>query len=393
MSEVRSAAMTILAALVAVFAVSGSSLAENAPSEVSVQDSGPQHSQATDEKHQGHKWERRTMTLDNGTARYTFQYSACVDPSHGDQRFGYEGYFGMPGPSSCNWYHGGFLFVSLNGKDIGSFPLSNMQVVETGARGTFQMVFEHPDAVVRLRTMLLPGANHVLADLTWKARLQAEVKTITLRTVCYPSFFTAWHHRQGDRHCSTPRADKHEPEVLELDPEKDTYLYYYDTVFDVAKGEGEGPCAMMFTPECIKSGRVQIGNYGVTTELEAKPEARRLRLAFWDFNGKKNAEADTYFKAHGVEDQRQLAQVDFRPEPIVRLNVAQLQAEAEKYLKQAGEEAKAYRPQVEELLGKVRDLKGKADEGDWKAETELATVLAESTTLFWKLKIAALLNE
>ncbi|MBI3922455.1 MAG: hypothetical protein HY318_13620, partial [Armatimonadetes bacterium] len=122
-----------------VLCIEGSLVVGEEPrNEVSVNDSGSQYSQATSQKHSGHKWERRTMALENSLARYSFLYSACVDPSHPNDRAFDEGYFGMPGPSSCNWYHGGFLSLNLNGRDIGTVPLADMRVIETGTRGSFQ---------------------------------------------------------------------------------------------------------------------------------------------------------------------------------------------------------------------------------------------------------------
>ncbi len=366
--------------------------AEQAAPEVSVHDTGPQHSQASHKGHEGHQWERRAITLDQGAIRYGFQYASCVDPSHGDQRFSLEGALGMPIPSSSNWYHGGFLFITLNGKEVGGFPLSDARVLETGARGAFQMVWEHPDATVGLRLLMPAGANHVLADLKWKPRGGAEIKSVGIRAICYPSYFTSWNKRKGDRHCQTPRIDKREPEILALEPEKDAYLYYYDTIFDVAKGEGEGPCAMMFAPAGIQGGRVAIGDYAVTTELTVKPEANEVRLAFWDFHGVKNADAEAYLKAHAAEDLARLTTLDFRPEPVRQLQADRLKAEATKLLAEAGDGGKPYRASVEKLIAQAGDLQGKAAGGDWKAEADLSGVLTSSTDLFWRLRIAALLN-
>ncbi|HHX40952.1 MAG TPA: hypothetical protein GX715_13420 [Armatimonadetes bacterium] len=370
----------------------GAATAFAAEAEVAVDDSGVRSRVSTSQGHAGHRWEERTFNLNSGAARYAFRYSACVDPSHGDSRPAGEGSLGMPVPSSTNWYHSGFLFLSINGKEATTFPLSDSRVLEKGARGSFQMVFEHPDAVVGLRALMLPGANHVLMDLTWTPRTPGAVKSARLKAICYPSFFTSWHKRKGDRHCMTPRIDEREPKTLELDPAADGYLYYYDTIFDVARGEGDGPCALIFTPEGVQSGQVAIGNYAVITTLTLKPDAGRVRLAFYDFTGKKNAEAEAYLKAHGLEDRDRLAKLDFRPEEVRTLQVAQFEADAARYLADAGEDGKPFQPKVESLLTRVKELKAKADANDWRAEAELAGLLFDSQDLFWKLRIAALLN-
>jgi hypothetical protein len=55
-------------------------------------------------------------------------------------------------------------------------------------------MWTHPDAIVRLRVVMLPGSNHVLCDLSWKPQPDKTVKTVSMVLRCYPSFFTAWEH-------------------------------------------------------------------------------------------------------------------------------------------------------------------------------------------------------
>jgi hypothetical protein len=360
--------------------------------EVSVQDSGSQINPVTFECTPGHKAETRLISLDSGAVKYTFRYCGCQDPSHGDLRPAAEGNFGMPAPTTANWYWGGFLFVLVNGKDATQYRLGDLRVIETGRRGALQILWAHPDAEVGLRLLMLPGANHVMAYLVWRPRPQAAVKSVVVRLVCYPSFFTAARHRRGERHCQIPRIDKREPEALKLVPDQDVYLYFYDKVFDTAKGEGDGPCAALVAPEAVLGGQVQIGDYAVITELRLKGEAGQARLAFYDFTGRTNAEAEAYLKAHAVEDLAQLANADFRPEAVRRLQADRLQAEATQLLAAAADDGKPYRAKIEEFLSRVAALKASADRGDWKAEAELASVLAGSEDLFWKLKAMAALN-
>jgi hypothetical protein len=359
---------------------------------VSVHDTGSQIAPVTYECTPGHKAETRLTTLDSGTIRYTFRYSGCVDPSHGELRPSAEGNFGMPEPTAGNWYWGGFLEVLVNGADAVRYRVADMRVTESGSRGAFQVLWAHPDAEVGLRLMLLPNSNHVLAYLVWKPKPGATIKTVAVRLRCYPSFFTAARHRQGERHCQTPRIDKREPETLELEPAKDTYLYYYDAVFDPAKGEGDGPCAAVVAPEGVPGGRVQIGDYAVMTTLDLKPEAGQCRFALYDFTGLKNAEAEAYLKAHAAEDLAQLEATDFRPAAARQLDVEGFKAEAAKLLADAADDGKALQPKVDELLGRMTALKGKADQGDWTAEAELANALETSQDLFWRLRTFAVLN-
>ena len=361
-------------------------------SDVSVQDSGSQIQPATYECNPSHKAETHSVSLQSGSLKYTFRYRGCVDPSHGDARPAAEGNFGMPEPTSANWYWGGFLKILINGKDATRYRLDDMRVIESGRRGAFQVMWSHPDADVGLRLMMLPGGNHVMAQLVWTPKPRATVKSVVVRLVCYPSYFTTSRHRRGDRHCQTPRIDRHEPDTLKLVPDRDTWLYFYDTVFDVAKGEGDGPCAALVAPDAVQSGRVQIGDYSVSTELTLKPEARESRLAFYDFTGSKNAEAEAYLKAHAAEDLARLLQSDFRPEAVRQFQAERLRAEAAQLLAAAADDAKPYRAEMETFLTRVTALKTTVDRGDWKAEAELATLLMNSANLFWKLKAIAVLN-
>ena len=381
----------VAAALLAV-AAPGSPAADGPAGTVSVRDTGPRLEFCTHECNKAHKRDDRRITLDSGARHYTFLYSGCQDPSHGDLRPSAEGNFGMPAPTVANWYWGGFFQVFVNGTDATRYKVNDLRVTEKGARGGFQIVWAHPDADVGLRLLMLPGSNHVLAFLKWTPRAGATLKSVDVGLRCYPSFFTSSRQRKGERHCQTPRIDKREPETLELVPDKDTYLFYYDAVFDPAKGEGDGPCAALVAPDGVQGGKVTIGDYAVSTRITLKPEAGQARLAFYDFAGRKNAEAETYLKAHAAADMARLAQLDFRPDAARTLQPDRLRTESAKLLADAGEDAKTLRPKIEELLARAAGLKAKADAGDWAAEGDLVTALANSEDLFWKLRTFAVLN-
>jgi hypothetical protein len=361
--------------------------------EVQTKDTGPETNTATWECTPGHTIEKRRVTLDNGLRRYTFQFQGCQDPSHEGRHPCSEGNFGMPDPTTANWYWGGFLKIVVNGTDAVLFDREDLQVTEHGARGGFQAIWAHPDAEVGLRILLPAGANHVLGHLVWQPRPGAKVETVALNMTCYPSFFTAARQRTGERHCGTPRTDEVEPNTLELVPDEDLYLYYYDAVFDVANGQGDGPCAAMVAPETVDGGRVRITGYPVHTEVRLKPEAGEARLAFYDFTGLTNEEAGEYLSTHAAEDLAGLREADFRPAPVRALVLEELRAEAQTLLAAAAEDGVALKPQVDELLARVADLKARADQRDWRAEAELASLLAGSEDLFWKLRAFAVLND
>jgi len=359
---------------------------------VDVSDTGAAITPATWECTAGHPIAKRTISLQSGAANYAFLIAGCQDPSHDGKHPCSEGNFGMPSPSSANWYWGGFLRVMVNGSDATVCDLRDVRVLERGPRGSFQVIWAHPDADVGLRLMMLGGENHVDADVVWKPREGATVQSISLQLTCYPSFFTAARHRQGERHCRTPRIDQKEPSTVEVQPGEDTFLYYYDAVFDVAKGEGDGPCAVVLDPAGIAGGSVSIGNYAVQTTLNLKPEAGQARLALYDFTGKTNADAEAYLRDHGAADQVALSKADFRPEPVRGLQPNQLRTDALNLLALAADDGQALEPRVMELLTKVDALKAAADQGDWIAEADLSTALLDSVDLFWKLQTFAALN-
>jgi len=359
---------------------------------VKVIDGGAQMNAADWECTAGHQVRKQRLTLDSGIVRYTFLISGCQDPSHEGKHPCAEGNFGMPDPVSANWYWGGFFRVLVNGSDATVCDLRDVRVIEQGRRGAFQVIWVHPDAEVGLRLLMMPGGNHVLALLVWRPREGKTVTSVQVRLTCYPSFFTAARNRKGERHCRTPRIDDTEPNTLTLEPEQDTYLYYYDAIFDVANGEGDGPCAALVSPKGVAGGKVAIGDYAVQTEINLRADAGEARLGFYDFTGLKNAEAENYLSAHADEDLVQLEDADFRPEAVRTLNHDRLKAEALKLLADAAEDGKALEPQVQGLLAKVADLKTKAEGGDWLAEADLASGLIDSEDLFWKLRTFAVLN-
>ena len=305
---------------------------------VAVLDGGPKLNAATWECTAGHQIQKRQLTIDSGAVRYSFSICGCTDPSHGDQHPCSEGIFGMPTPSRANWYAGGFMKILINGADATLYGASDVRVLETGDRGSFQVVWAHPDAEVGMRMMMLPGGNHVLTDLTWRPREGKTVETVALQLICYPSYFTTFNHRDGDRHVMTPGTDVVQPESFDLVAEQDTWLYYYDTIFDVAKGEGDGPCAMAIDPPALAGGRVSIGAYGTSTRIDLKPEPGGARVAFYDFTGLTNAQAEEYMTGHGAGDLAELAATDFRPDPVRELDVAALAAEANGLLADAADD-------------------------------------------------------
>lgn len=383
----------LASALTAAFAVLLSAAVVSADGIVSVHAPDKRLQLSTHEcKVGGHQIEYRNVTIDSGAVRYGLQYSGCTDPSHEGRHPSSEGNFGMPQPVPGNWYWGGFMRVLINGLDATLCDLTDWRAIETGQRGVFQVRFAHPDADVTMRFMMLPGGNHLMTDLRWSPREGAALKTVTVELRCYPSFFTAARHRDGARRCRTPRTEAVQGAKLQIAVGEDGWLYYYDEVFDVARGEGDGPCAALAAPEGLIGGSVDVGSYAVNTLLDYDPAAGRARLGFYDFTGKTNAQAGDYLAQNGARDLAELIAADFRPSTVQTLDVAAMRAEATRLLTDAGDDADRLRKQVEDLVDKIAALKAGADAGDMGAEADIGAQIEASADLFWKLRAFAVLN-
>lgn len=362
------------------------------PPPVSIQERAPTYRTGLKEGHREHKWEERSVVLDSGKVAYTIKYSSCVDPSHPGVRVYDEGYLGMPMPCAANWYHSGFFFLRVNGQDVGESPLLDLRVTERGERGAFHLVWETADARVRVQFLTTSGSERLLCQVTCLPKEGKKVETLEVLCRCYPSYFTSHNRRQGDRTLITPRTAEHEPATVALDPATDSYLLYLDGVFDVAKGEGDGPCALLFLPEEIASGTVQLTNYPVNTTLKASPGALRLRFAFWDFKGRTNAEATEFLKQNGKAASDELRALDFRPPLLAAFTAGAIPAELKALLTAAAADGERLQPAAEELVGKLLDSQRRADAGDWAAEAEFAQQFADYDAMRWKLRIYGLLN-
>lgn len=386
------------AALVAVVFAATELRAQDAPdtafvSPVTAQDSGPKTMRnGWIAGHKDHTWQEQLVRLSSDVISYQIKYRACVDASHAGVRAFDEGYIGMPGPTAANWYHTGFFHIEINGEQLGIHPLTDMRVTESGGRGAFHMVWDTPHYVARLQFVLAPGADHLLSQLRWQPKPGHTVDLVKVRLTCYPSFFTAARNRQGDRTLITPRTSVHETAGVKLVPAQDTYLLYTDTVFDVANGEGAGPCAMLFLPEQIAAGSVRVASYPVQTMLEAASDTHRLRFAFWDFTGKTNAEAQSRLTEHAVNVREALAQATFSAEALVDFDPVAAQADIEKLLTNARADGQRMRAEISSLLRQLGQLKTSAEQGQWEAEAEFAELHPRYDALTWKLRIFALLN-
>lgn len=294
---------------------------------VQLQEPTERNLSADSKDHPGHLFREQTATFDLGDVDYRIAYKACVDPAHGDQVAPLEGYLGMPGPSSCNWYHGGFLAIHLNGRDIGATPLSSMTVVENTGRAIMDMVWRDQAADVRVRIVGLPGRDYLICEVALDP--VAEITSVGLKLRCYPSFFTSYHKRDGARRVQTPATLIEQGANETLPADENWWAVYYDEVFDVERGEGEGPCALLLPPGQATEIRLAPGGYSVETALDFPAHTRRIRLAVWDYHGRTNADALASMRAGAEAVRRELDQADFTPEALTTFDVATAREEVQ----------------------------------------------------------------
>ncbi len=334
----------------------------------------------------------QTATFGLGDLTYRIAYKACVDPAHGDKVAPLEGYLGMPGPCSCNWYHGGFLFIRLNGRDIGTTPLSSMTVVERGERAILDLVWRDEAANVRARFVGLPGHDCLFCEVAIEPL--EDITAVGLELRCYPSFFTSWHKRDGARRIQTPAQLVEQGSPARAPLADNWWAVYYDDIFDVAKGEGAGPCSMLIVPEDGAEISFAPGSYAVTTGISLPADTTRVRMAFWDHKGATNAEALEHVRESADEVRGLLEDADFTPAAVTGFDVAAARADVERAL--AAEAAReALADQIEDMEAWLDSYAPAGDEGQpgVAAQEELLRSIDMYNGFRWEVKLIELLTE
>ncbi|MBT3381338.1 MAG: hypothetical protein HN742_20275 [Lentisphaerae bacterium] len=329
-----------------------------------------------------------------GPVDYAIAYKAAYDPNQPERAFPLEGTIGMPRPASCNWYHGGFLFVLVNGQDIGTAPLSSMVAAESGKRAILDLVWYHAAADVRVRFAGLPEQDYLICEIAIDPK--TEVKTLAVKLRCYPSFFTSWRKRVGARRIQTPGGIVMEGERKTFPGEESWWAVFYDDVFDPGRGEGEGPCALLVDPAPMREIRHTPTGYPVETVLSCTPDTRRVRLALWDFRGKDNATALARIRSAADTVREQLETIDLTPEALSTFDAEAARREVAEALSS---------PSVPSALAdKLQDVMKRLDRVNPDAPTHEGpgtvsrqeALLATSAALnrvIWEVRLTALLND
>lgn len=341
----------------------------------------------------GHETEtlhERVASFDLGRHSYAISYKAGYDKAKPGRAFPLEGYVGMPRPSACNWYHSGFLQVLMNGEDVGRRAISSMLVAERGSRGILDMVWHHELGDVRIRFLGLPGRDCLHCEITVEPR--GPLASLTVKVRCYPSFFTSWHKRVGARRIKTPHALIKEGQRAKLPARDHWWAVYYDEVFDVAGGEGVGPCALLLDPAQASDITFAPGGYAVDTVMSFSPGTRRIRLAFWDLSKRTNAEALAHISRLAPDVRRELHRMDFTPAGVREFDVAAVRTHLEEALR-----LPPVRKQLAGQIAEVRTLLGMhtsdAGASSIAAEERLLQAIDKYRGFIWEVKLAELLAD
>jgi hypothetical protein len=165
---------------------------------------------------------------------------------------------------------------------------------------------------------------------------------------------------------------------VELPAQGNEWLLYYDEVFDVARGEGVGPCAMVISSDEATSVRVQPGSYAVDTEVSYKPDGRRLHLAFWDLAGRTNADALQALPGAAEKTQAQFVRHTFTPEAVLQFGPEEARREittalqSEAVRTKLGERAKEFLAALDRMAPA------------FDPDAAIPAVLAEEQFLTWR---------
>lgn len=335
----------------------------------------------------------QTLTMDTGVKQYGLRYVAAYDEKRPGVAIPGEGYLGMPQPASCNWYHGGFFDLQINGQSIGTTPVHSVTGRSSGERGIADFVFDTPMAIVRVRFVALAGQDALYCQALLEPKGEVKSARVVLR--CYPSAFVS----NAERHVMTPTRDLTQGEKAELDLAQEWWLLYYDRIYDAGyvspTHTGAGPCAALWPASQANKVSFTVGGYGIDTVMDLKPQLRDFRFVFFDYKGTKNeaAQADLRGRATGL--LQQLATFSFADPSVAGFPLQQKQEEIRQVLAAMPDEQEAaanYQRWGAELAEQLKLIQTSAA-GAIMAEANAAKTIQQWERGLPELQLRALLKE
>ena len=338
-------------------------------------------------KHEGHaKWSR-PFTIRSGAEAFSLRYTCCCDKSHLPEVATPEGYIGMPGPCGANWYSNGFLYIIVNGKDIGRTPLTAIRKGAGGKQGTVALVWERADVAVHATFLMRTDDPTLYLEVA--AFPKKSLKTIAVHMVAYPIAYVS----NADRWVITPTRGIRQPKTRAIDPAKESWLLVQDHKLS---GKGKGGCGVAFLPSEIGKGKAGVGVYGVKIELESKPGTRRVHLAIWDFYNKSDARARAYVESSIQAVHKRLATLDFSNPLLKPAYWAKRRPELVGMLDKIKKQTKLSRPvrrqveTIDKLHVRMAQQQAKGQRLSVADEQALLDALGTIESAYWDLRLAAL---
>lgn len=343
--------------------------------------------------HIGHERKTMTFSLDSGAIRYAIKYGYCADKSHAPDVAIPEGYIGMPEPRWENWYGNGFLYIIVNGKDIGLTKPSVVKKLEGGERGSVQIVWDRDDAHVRLTFLTFVKERALLAEIAVFAR--AELKSLSIRLVAYPAAYTT----QGERCVVTPMRSIIQVQRAKISPQNEWWLVYQDRKFDRAKGYTVGGCGAIFLPEEVASAEVDVKAYPIITELRCAAGVNRFHFAVFDFYDMTNAEAEEFMRANAQRVAKLLRTTDFSCRHLREDEWKKLKAIVLEALPYAKHNQKLYEAvsnlvsELDKLYERMIEIASKRQPTPVELEDAILASLEKLKPLVWELKFERLFSQ
>ncbi|MCK5803790.1 MAG: hypothetical protein KAI66_13195 [Lentisphaeria bacterium] len=343
--------------------------------------------------YRGHEQEtlrERMVRFQSGERHYGISYKAGYREDRPGKAFPLEGYIGMPSPTACNWYHSGFLDIRVNGRSIGATALSSFTIVERGKRGIADLVWHAEQASVRVRFVMLPGTDALFCEITIETPKPTDRVELALR--CYPSFFTSHHKRVGARLIQTPEAQIKEGEKSDLPMKGNEWALYSDGVFDVDRGEGRGPCALLL-PSCTRTVHFAPGGYSVETRIECTPGTQTVRMAFWDWKGLTNAQASAKMPDEARVARAVLDTVDFTPAALADADLEAMREDCRQALA-SPEAKKMLAKKLESIQAWLENMPEKRSaDASIRAQEGFLRAADEFEQFRWEIKLVKLISD
>ena len=340
--------------------------------------------------HVNHPQLRQPFSLNAGVASYSLIYSCCTHKSHAPNVATPEGYVGMPGPCSANWYHNGFLYIIVNGKDIGTAPLAAMRKGFEGATGSVELLWYRADTRVTATFLMRYGDPTLYLEVSVTAK--EAPKSLAVHLTAYPVTYTS----NGDRWAVTATRGIRQVHKQTLDVDKESWVLLQDHMLS-RKGSHPGGCGLAFLPAELARAEVEVSRYPVHTKLVAKPGLARVRLALWDFHDKTDARARQYVESVATRTQHNLATLDFanpRLKPPywakLRAELAPLAAKVTGSARKLAGQIKKRIAAVDRLHAEIAALGAKGLAAPATTESRLLAELDALAESYWDLRLAAL---